>query len=129
MNKARREFYTNFIEESSGDQRKLFNICKPLLNPTSVHSFPPNFNSEAFVDDTGRYFVRKIVNIRRRLDDAGDLNEVNAVPTMALSVMSFSEFEKIPESTVKLLILRSSLKYCSLDPIRCLPSWSAGVMS
>ena len=31
LNRARREFYTNFIEENSGDQRRLFRASKRLL--------------------------------------------------------------------------------------------------
>ena len=31
MSKARREFYSNFIDENSGDQKKLFRPCKSAL--------------------------------------------------------------------------------------------------
>ena len=41
MNKARREFYTNFIEEKSKDQKKLFAACNSLLNRGSADPLPP----------------------------------------------------------------------------------------
>ena len=31
MNKARREFYSNFIDKNSGDQKKLFRASQRLL--------------------------------------------------------------------------------------------------
>ena len=31
MNKARREFYSNFIDKSNGDQKKLFHASQCLL--------------------------------------------------------------------------------------------------
>ena len=39
MNKARREYYTNFIDEISDDQRKLFKASKSLLNRGNGSTF------------------------------------------------------------------------------------------
>ena len=64
MNKARREIYTNFIEENSGDQKKLFAASNrfPLLI---------GLNSPR---TSGSFFVQKIAHIRSRLDCHGAVN-------------------------------------------------------
>ncbi|CAB3977251.1 Hypothetical predicted protein [Paramuricea clavata] len=69
MCKARTEYYTSFIEENSGDQKKLFNASKRLFGQHHDDGLSPNLNCEAFVSDIGKYFVQKIGNIRRKLDN------------------------------------------------------------
>ena len=63
MNKARREFYTNFIEENSKDQNKLFAASNRLLNRGSTDCLPLTIDKAQFADDIGMFFVQKIVNI------------------------------------------------------------------
>ena len=56
MNKARREFYTNFIEENSGVQKKLFAASNRLLNRGSADVLPPTIDRAQFAEDTGKFF-------------------------------------------------------------------------
>ena len=44
MNKGRQAFYTNFIEENSFDQRKLFRASKRLFNQSQDDRLPPNLH-------------------------------------------------------------------------------------
>ena len=60
MNKARREFYSNFIDENSGDQKKLFRASQRLFNRTMDDGLPPNLDSRTFSNDLGTFFVQKI---------------------------------------------------------------------
>ena len=60
MNKARKEFYSNFIDENSGDQKKLFRASQRLFNRTVDDSLPPNLDSRTFSNDLGKYFRDKI---------------------------------------------------------------------
>ena len=39
MNKSRREFYTDFVNNISGDQRKIFAAIKKLFNQTAGSFF------------------------------------------------------------------------------------------
>ena len=68
MNKARREFYSNFIDENGGDQKKLFCASQRLFNGTVNDGLPPNVDSRTFSNDLGKYFVEKIDTIRTQLD-------------------------------------------------------------
>ena len=75
MNNARKEFYTNFINENSSDQKKLLNASKRLFNRTRDDGLPPNLDSVAFASDIGKFFVQKIIKIRRSLDDSASLHQ------------------------------------------------------
>ena len=63
LNKVRREFCYSFIEENSGDQRRLFLVSKRLLNVSRDDGLPPNLHAPTFVNDLGQYFVTKIETI------------------------------------------------------------------
>ena len=67
MNKARGQFYTNFIEENSCDQKKLFRAGKRLFNQSQDDGLPPNLHAPTFVRDIGKYFVAKIDTIQKQL--------------------------------------------------------------
>ena len=67
-NKAPREFYTNFIEGNSGDQKKLFAASNRLLNRASADCLLPTIDRAQFAEDIGKFIVQKIVNIRSRFE-------------------------------------------------------------
>ena len=54
MNKSRREFFTDFVRNISGDQRKLFAATKKLLNQTADTPFPPHGDNLALAMTWGR---------------------------------------------------------------------------
>ena len=62
MNKARKEFYANFMDENSYDKKKLFKELKNLV-PVRDLSFPDYGDKRVFVDDMGECFSRKVDNI------------------------------------------------------------------
>ena len=118
MNKARREFYTNFIEENSGDQKKLFAASNRLLNRGSADCLPPTIDRAQFPEDIGKFFVQKIVNIRSRLDCHGAVNYHKPdLESIESSFVHLTEFKMLTEQDVKSLMQHSSLKSCALDPM------------
>ena len=64
MNKTRKEFYSNFIDENSGDQKKLFLASQRLFNRTVDDGLTPILDSRTFSNDLGKYFRDKIVTSR-----------------------------------------------------------------
>ena len=69
MNKARKDFYTYFIEENSCDQRKLFKAGKSLLYCKPCNAIPPDIDEKQFAENIGKFFVQKLLDIRKRLDN------------------------------------------------------------
>ena len=124
MSKARREFYDNFVDENSGDQRKLFRARQRLFNRTVDDGLQPHLDRTAFSNYLGKYFVQKIETIRRQLDtDPPDSHLVydTLFAAEAESAPSFLIFTMLSDSDVRLPIQNSAL-----DPVPstlCHPHW------
>ena len=117
MNKARREFYTNFIDENSEDQKKLFAASNRLLNRGSSDCLPPTIDRAQFAEGIRKFFVQKIVNIRSRLDCHGAVNYHKPdIEGIESSFVYLTGFKMLTED-VKSLMQHSSLKSCALDPM------------
>ena len=72
MRKTRREFYTNFIEENSSIQGKLFRATKKLLSEKMDElMFPGYAHKSVLANDIGKYFASKIERISADVDSAG----------------------------------------------------------
>ena len=115
-NKARSDYYTNFITENSTDQRRLFRASKSLLNLSNGSGLPLSTNDYQLANDFGKFFAQKIADIRSVIKNQSHLPvTINATNTVTASC--FSEFNLLSESEVFDVIKASSKKSCPLDPI------------
>ena len=115
-NKARSDYYTNFITENSTDQRRLFRASKSLLNLSNGSGLPLSTNDYQLANDFGKFFAQKIADIRSVIKHQSHLPvTINATNTVTASC--FSEFNLLSESEVFDVIKASSKKSCPLDPI------------
>ena len=113
-NKARSDYYANFITENSTDQRRLFRTSKSLLNLSKGSGLPLSTNDYQLANDFGKFFAQKIADIRSVNTNQICL-PINATSTVTASC--FSEFNLLSESEVFDLITASAKKSCPLDPI------------
>ncbi len=120
MNKARREFYSEFIDAHSGNQRKLFTATMKLVNQSRTRDLPPVPDSAACTSSIGKFFYRKIANIREQLDSRSDpVTSKTQIPAAAttIGVSPFSDFNVLTEQDVSALIMSSSRKTSPTDPM------------
>ena len=121
MNKARRTYYSQFIEENSSNQSKLSRESKRLLNIQADKTLPPQTNAVKLANDMGDYFVHKITAIRSKLAASTQslpsaAQESDYTTTLEMTDLSFSEFALFTEEDVKNLSLACK-KSCDLDPL------------
>ena len=108
-------YYTNFINENSGDQRKFFRASRSLLHPHT--------DDFKLANEMGTFFVKKIKNIRLKLSDENCSPPPSAPVSSAPVALAtgvgevLTEFNQLSEISVRKLILNSSKKCCILDPI------------
>ena len=133
INKARREFYSNFIDDNSVYQKKLFHASQRLFNRTMDDVVPPNLDSRTFSNELGKYFVQKIDTIGTQLDtnQQTDSYPEDDTPSAAQqtdslpedetlsavldeTVPSFPTFTMLSVRDVKQLIQNSALKSCPM---------------
>lgn len=104
MNRARANFYGNFIQEHSNDQRKLFKATKLLFNQTVDLEFPNYRDSTVHGKDTGHFFVQMIEGIRSDLDSIPCPQlDINNAPHIN-PISCFNLFEPLSEEDVRKLI-------------------------
>ena len=116
--KARRNFYADFMRENGGDQGRLFKATRALLLPKNDLCFPEYVDGATLANDIGRFFYRKIINIRPDLDAAA-MEAQGRVQHDAVfdGDQKLHDFTPLSTEEVKKLIQKSSKKSCTLDPM------------
>ena len=120
-NKARSDYYTNFLTENSTDQRRLFRASKSLLNLSKGSGLPLSTNDYQLANDFGKLFAQKIADIRSDIRSV-NTNQIclpnNATKsTITVTASCFLKFNLLFESEVFYLITASSKKSFPLYPI------------
>ena len=117
MNKARRAYYSQFIDDNSSDQSKLFRASKSLLNLQADKSLPPYTDALKLANDMGEFFVHKITAIRSKMTaNARSPSRDLQVTESTTTDITFSNFTPLSEEAVKKLALACK-KSCELDPL------------
>ena len=70
MKKARKKYYTNFIQDNSHDPRKLFRSANTLFSYKPELNFQGYYDNRQLANDIGDFFVQKIEVSRAKLDAA-----------------------------------------------------------
>ena len=65
INQAKIDHYSSLVEESSGNQKKLFNIVEKLLHKPKTSVLPSTHSDQDLANAFSNFFVTKIKNIRR----------------------------------------------------------------
>ena len=115
-NKVHSDYYTNFINENSTDQRKLFRASKSLQNLSKGSGLPLSTDDCQLANDFGKFFAQKITDIRVAITNQICL-PITINTTSTVTTSCFSKFNLLSESEVFDLITASSKKSCPLDPI------------
>lgn len=114
MNNARKSYYTNFVQEHSTDQRKLFNATKALLNLNKHLPLPNCDNKTKLGNDMGSYFSKKIRDLRNILDE----NDISLdFDNHCFNSKHLQQFKLLRQIEVSDVIMKTSPKTCELDPI------------
>ena len=118
LNNAKRKYYSELIDQYSGDSRKRFKVVSSLCNTPQEDSFPPHDNSHKLADNFGKYFCRKIELINYK-DNIENIATVPPTAEYRLPDVKLETLRPLSEE-VNNIIIKSSNATCSLDPI---PTW------
>ena len=94
-NKARNDYYTNFVTENSTDQRRE-QVSKSLHNLSKDSGLPLSTNYYQLANDFGKFSAQKIADIRsdiRSVNTNQICLPINATSTVTASC--FSEFDPL----------------------------------
>ena len=68
MKQAKRDFYTNLVNENPHNQKKLYAVAKNLLIPKKDLCFPDHHDMNSLANELGQYFTTKVETIRSQLN-------------------------------------------------------------
>lgn len=117
MNEAKCDYYTDFINKNSSDQRKLFKAIKSLFTEQQDLTFPDYPDKILIANQIGDYFVRKITMIRSEFNDDLTNEDSHEPNTSQLFDQTLQQFRPLTVKDTNDLIGKSSKKSCSLDPM------------
>ena len=117
MNRARYAYYSEFINENSADQGRLFRATKTLLKELNKLLLPEGSDAQVLANDIGKFFVQKVNNIHAKLtgEEASDMSE--ELIANSHSGAFFLDFSELSSDDVRTMIMQSSKKSCTLDPM------------
>ena len=117
IEEARRDYYMDFINENSTDQRRLFNPVNSLLSERNEKALPPYTCAISLAYDFGEFFYRKIVNIRVGLGNNVSRTDSDDCSSSTFKGTPFSKFNNIPLASVQKLISSAPSKSCASNPL------------
>ncbi|XP_028394499.1 uncharacterized protein LOC114518695 [Dendronephthya gigantea] len=122
INKAQREYYTDFINQNGDSKSKLFRAVRSLFNANGEICFPNSSDNTSLSNDICSFFVSKVVRIRAEIDAMLLKLQLNNTVPDDLKFTSqggnaLTCFRELSQEEVKTLVMKSSKKYCSLDPM------------
>jgi len=116
IKKAKKNNYSNIIQEHKGNQKVLFNTVTRLLHRNTEKCSPTALSSEVLANRFAVLFGQKIKVIRNDLFARYTPVANSLVDAQACSA-ELTEFERMTEDQVKSLINSCRLKTCILDPL------------
>jgi hypothetical protein len=69
LKSAKRLYYSELIDQCSGDSRKLFKVVSTLSKVRKENPLPPHTDLGQHANDFGEFFHRKIELFRTEIDD------------------------------------------------------------
>lgn len=115
--RAKRAFYSDFVNDNSENQGKLFRATRSLLLPRNELCFPEYTDNSILANDIGRFFDRKIAKIRAELDACTLHPGAVAEDKVFTGDRKLDHFNTYSVEDIRKLVSRSSKKSCQLDPM------------
>ena len=112
---SKKNFYSDKLSKSQGDQKQLFRCVNELLNNTKSSSLPSHSNQKELADEMSEFFTQKIEKIRKELELFQSKN--SKVYAEKESSVFQSVLHPATEEEVRKIIMSSSTTTCALDPI------------
>ena len=115
INQAKIIHYSSQVQESSGDQKKLFKIIGKLLLKPKTPVLPSTYNNQDLANEFQKFFVTKISDIRSSFSSV-PYNVPQTLPHLQPECR-LSVFEPATVAEIQRVIMKSPSKSCELDPV------------
>ena len=111
INKTKGDFYTEIINNNSGDPKKLWKELNTILHKKPETVLPEGKDDKSLANMFGSFFTDKITRIRNSFNNQTPHSTLpDFVPT------KFTDFLPATEDQIRNVLLGSPTKSCILDP-------------
>ncbi len=110
--KAKRQFYTDSINDTKDDPKKLWKTLNTILHRKHESVLPEHSSAKSLADRFADFFIEKISKIQATFSS----NETFQVNPSKAPVSFLDGFSVVSEDEVRKVINSSPTKSCSLDP-------------
>ena len=107
---AKKQFYTNSINEVKENPKKLWKQLNNILHRNPETTLPDCSCNKSLADSFSSFFADKITRIRAMFPSTSSL------PDSHVNIPTFSSFKSMSEEDVLKIIKSSPTKSCQLDP-------------
>ena len=115
---AKIDYYSSQINESAGDQKKLFKVIDNLLHKSKIPVLPSSDSDDSLATKFADFFHQKIENIRKTFNVTGP--NVSSHCTSSNSSLpqtyTLTCFAPTDEEEIRKVVMKSPSKSCELDP-------------
>ena len=105
------------ISDNNTDQKRLFKAANMLLGRSGNAVYPPHSDSFTLANDFGRFFIKKITDIRTKLDSYVSAASLRDDDEPSVAGPLFTTCEPMTPDYVRKLIVNSPNKSCASDPL------------
>jgi hypothetical protein len=117
INQAKRDYFTNLIQENSADTKALFTVVDSLLGKSRRLILPSGIPESSVADEFGKFFHDKIARITLSFHHTEDTGPIVISHTSNPSGHIWDSFDPVSTNDVIKIIKNSPSKSCRLDPI------------
>ena len=111
LSSSKSQYYSDLVQQSEGNSKKLWTELKKILHRTPVSVLPDHVSEKSLADSFSDFFISKISRIRDLFKDVPPSVDLPDIPPK-----SFDDFNAVTESEIRKFILASPTKSCQLDP-------------
>lgn len=113
---AKREYYTNKIQNAQSNQRELFSVFRHLIQQEDKVKFP-ELPVYTLPETFAAYFSDKIEKIRLDLDAKNDASVIGNCTVKEPNISNLDTFAPTSETELQSVCKNIAIKTCLLDPI------------
>ena len=117
MKRERCNNYSDWVSQSSHDQRLLFRKATTLLGLMNQSPLPSHSNISALTEEFAEFFTMNVDNIRATIDSSSSSLDIPSPFETERSLHSFLQFSELSDRDIRDLVGSASNKTCVFDPI------------
>ena len=116
---AKIDYYSSQINESAGDQKKLFKVIDNLLHKSEIPVLPSSDSDESLATEFADFFHQKIETIRKTFNVTSSYDSSHCISSSSSlpQTHKLTSFAPTDKEEIRKIVMNSPSKSFELDPL------------